>query len=68
MRVCLQPISAINARRTDLSYFGAIGRDDLPKTDKEGGRRMILALCGQPDDYDSSGYRQCVSFAALGLC
>lgn len=39
-------IQAINARRTD-SHPGSPGTHQLPRTEREGARRMILALCGE---------------------
>ena len=43
-------IQAINSRRTDLSHPGAPGRQRLPLSEREGARRMILAICGEKDD------------------
>ena len=43
-------IQAINSRRTELSHIGAPGKQRMPWSEREGARRMILAICGEKDD------------------
>ena len=43
-------IHSINKRRTDSGHIGAPGKHQLPETQREAARRMILAVCGERNE------------------